>query len=331
MTPTTRRLAGLVVACLAATTLAGCAQIQTWTDQGPVGAAPSPAASATSASPSESPSTDPTPSQSASTTQTPSPTQSASSTASPSETPSATPSPSETPTASETPSPSPTPTESATPTASPSSTPSPTPTPTKTTPSALRYGDSGPEVRAVQRRLVELGYWLGVRDASFGPLTQQAVFAFQKSAGLQRDGVVGPKTRTALKKGIRPKPRLKGNGIEIDLDRQILMVVRKGKPTVVLNTSTGNGEEYTSSAGNQAIATTPTGRFEVFRGVDGKDDSDLGELWRPRYFHRGYAVHGSPAIPPYPASHGCARISDDAIDMIWDRGLMPIGATVLVH
>ncbi|MGB7820192.1 MAG: L,D-transpeptidase family protein [Ornithinibacter sp.] len=192
-------------------------------------------------------------------------------------------------------------------------------------------GDRGEKVLELQERLSELGYWLGTPDGRFGSLTQQAVWALQKSAGLSRDGVVGPRTTRALADGVRPKPTLKGDGVEIDLDRQVLLVVRGGTVRTVLNTSTGNGEKYTSTQGNPATAITPKGRFEVYRGVDGPLTNSLGELWRPRFFHRGFAVHGSPSIPPWPASHGCARLSNAAIDMIWSKDLMPIGATVVVR
>ena len=241
--------------------------------------------------------------------------------------------------------PTPTPTASATtsPTATPSQTPSPTPstkptrrpTPEPTvTPkprTTLLRGDSGPKVLALQRRLEELGYWLGAPDGSFGSLTQQAVWAVQKAAGLERDGVVGPRTQRALEAGVRPRATLRGDGVEIDLDRQLLLVVRGGAVRLVLNTSTGNGEEYTSTSGNRAIATTPRGRYSVYRAVDGPVTNSLGQLWRPRFFHRGIAVHGSSNIPPWPDSHGCARLSNAAIDMIWAQGLMPVGSRVVVR
>ena len=150
---------------------------------------------------------------------------------------------------------------------------------------------------ALQQRLKELGYWLGAPDGSFGSLTQQAVWAFQKSAGLKRDGVVGPKTLKALEAGIRPKATIGGNGVEIDLDRQILLVVRGGSVRTILNTSTGSGEEYTSTSGNRAIAVTPRGSYTVYRAVDGPVTNSLGQLWRPRFFHRGIAVHGSREHP----------------------------------
>ncbi len=232
-----------------------------------------------------------------------------------------------------TPTPSVTPTPVPTPTPSPTvTTPSPTPSPTRTVKprTSLRYGDQGEKVLALQKRLSGLGYWLGTPDGSFGSLTQQAVFAFQKAAGVSRDGVVGPRTKRALADGIRPRARLT-NGVEIDLERQLLLVVRDGRASMVLNTSTGNGEEYTSTRGNDAIATTPKGSFTVYRAVDGPLTNSLGQLWRPRFFHRGIAVHGSPNIPPYAASHGCARLSNAAIDMIWAADLMPIGSRVLVR
>jgi lipoprotein-anchoring transpeptidase ErfK/SrfK len=42
-------------------------------------------------------------------------------------------------------------------------------------------------------------------------------------------------------------------------------------------------------------------------------------------------MHGSPSIPPHPASHGCARLSNAAIDFIWAANLMPIGTPVWVY
>ncbi len=186
-------------------------------------------------------------------------------------------------------------------------------------------------MRELQERLSELGYWLEKPDGSFGALTQQAVYALQKAAGIRRDGVVGPKTTRALADGIRPEPTLEGDGVEIVLGRQLLLVVRDGEVRTILNTSTGNGEGYISTAGNHAVATTPKGRFTVYRAVDGPVTNSLGQLWRPRFFHRGIAVHGSGHIPAWPDSHGCARVSNAAIDMIWGSDLMPVGSRVVVR
>jgi lipoprotein-anchoring transpeptidase ErfK/SrfK len=69
----------------------------------------------------------------------------------------------------------------------------------------------------------------------------------------------------------------------------------------------------------------------VFRQVNALDRGPLGDLWRPKYFNGGIAVHGSPSIPGYPASHGCARVSNAAIDWIWSTNAVPVGTLVWVY
>ncbi|MFP2929888.1 peptidoglycan-binding protein, partial [Pyxidicoccus sp. 3LG] len=58
----------------------------------------------------------------------------------------------------------------------------------------LRPGARGEPVRALQQRLNQLGFNSGTADGAFGPKTEAAVKAFQKSRGLTADGIVGPKT-----------------------------------------------------------------------------------------------------------------------------------------
>jgi lipoprotein-anchoring transpeptidase ErfK/SrfK len=155
--------------------------------------------------------------------------------------------------------------------------------------------------------------------------------ALQKAAGLGRDGVLGPKTKKALAQGVRPHPRTtSGSAIEVDKDNQLVMVVVDGSLRYVLNTSTGSGRPYTSD-GHEYVATTPEGRFSVQRQIDWLRVSRLGELWRTKYFTGGYALHGSASVPGYPASHGCVRLSNSAIDFLWSSGSAPIGRTVWVY
>jgi len=179
--------------------------------------------------------------------------------------------------------------------------------------------------------LSALGYWLGNPDGKFGDSTEQAAYAFQKAAGLTRDGVVGPKTEAALKRGVLPRPRsTSGSVIEIDLSDDLMMFVNDGKLDYILNTSTGGGYRYTDD-GVTATAITPVGVFHISRQVDGMVTDSLGQLWRPKFFEGGFAIHGDGYVPAYPVSHGCARVSNEAIDWIWADNEAPIGTEVWVY
>ena len=227
---------------------------------------------------------------------------------------------------------SPSTTSSPTRTKAPAPTPSSTPSPKATEDTTLRPGDTGPRVAALQQRLTTLGYWNGTADGTYGHVTAQAVLALQKNAGLTRDGMAGPQTMAALEQGVLPTV---GPGapdrVEIDLAKQLLYVVRGGQVRWAINTSTGSGEVYRSSYGYDAVAVTPRGTFVVGRTYDGSETGALGTLYRPRYFNGGIAVHGAPHIPGHPASHGCARVSNAAMDLVWRENLMPVGSTVVVR
>ena len=61
----------------------------------------------------------------------------------------------------------------------------------------VRQGDRDHPVRTLQDLLRERGYSIAV-DGIFGPLTDQAVRAFQQATNLGVDGIVGPLTWGAL-------------------------------------------------------------------------------------------------------------------------------------
>lgn len=58
----------------------------------------------------------------------------------------------------------------------------------------------GEDVRALQERLLEMGYDVGRADGIFGPNTARSVAQFQREVGLQPDGACGPQTMHALKR-----------------------------------------------------------------------------------------------------------------------------------
>ncbi len=183
----------------------------------------------------------------------------------------------------------------------------------------------------LQQQLTALGYWAGAADGRFGGVTEQAVFALQKAAGLRVTGKVTAATESALRAGTRPRPRsASGRLIEVDLKRDLLMFVQDGHPQYTLNTSTGGGYVYYDQ-GVRSVARTPKGHFRTYRVIDGPRRSSLGLLIRPRYFTGGYAIHGDSSVPPHPASHGCVRVSNPAIDWIWSSNLDPIGTVVWIY
>lgn len=73
----------------------------------------------------------------------------------------------------------------------------PTPTPSPT-PSVLSSGSTGDEVKRMQQRLKELGFYTGEIDGDFGKGTKNAVMLFQKQHELEADGIAGSMTLTKL-------------------------------------------------------------------------------------------------------------------------------------
>jgi lipoprotein-anchoring transpeptidase ErfK/SrfK len=128
-----------------------------------------------------------------------------------------------------------------------------------------------------------------------------------------------------------------GDLIEVDKTRQLLHVIRGGKTLYTVNTSTGSDIPYTEPDRRNGGTTsgdshTPIGRYKVYHEYsDGWESGQLGELYRPKYFNGGIAVHGSNSIPNYPASHGCVRVSTAFMDHVWATDLMPRRSDVWVR
>jgi hypothetical protein len=156
----------------------------------------------------------------------------------------------------------------------------------------LSIGSRGPGVRALESRLRELHYALPRVDGSYGGDTVEAVLAFQKVNGLPWTGRADARLWRALSRATVPRARYGGDHIEVSKGRQYLFVVRDGRVQLVVHVSTG------------ATGNTPIGHWRVYRKVTGWD----WVLWYPMYFLRGFAIHGYPSVPAYPASHGCVRV-----------------------
>jgi N-acetylmuramoyl-L-alanine amidase len=178
---------------------------------------------------------------------------------------------------------------------------------------ALGPGSRGPSVLVLEQRLAELHYALRGVDGVYDEDTAEAVLAFQKVNGLLRTGRVEARLWRRLAHAGVPRALHGGDYIEVDKTRQVLFIVRGGHVAKVVHVSTG------------ATGNTPLGSWQVYRTVPGWD----WVLWYPLYFKGGFAIHGYPSVPAYPASHGCVRIPMWIAPSLFSaHGL---GTTVVVH
>jgi peptidoglycan hydrolase-like protein with peptidoglycan-binding domain len=71
-------------------------------------------------------------------------------------------------------------------------------TTSSTTTTESPYGGATLLTSVIQVELVALGYFEGAPDGILGPLTVEAITAFQTDAGITADGAYGPETYDAL-------------------------------------------------------------------------------------------------------------------------------------
>jgi len=125
--------------------------------------------------------------------------------------------------------------------------------------------------------------------------------------------LLGWMSRRQLMRAGVPRARYPGSHIEISKGRQVLYAVENGQVRLVVHVSTG------------ATGNTPLGHFHIYRKVIGWD----WVLWYPMYFKGGFAIHGYPSVPAYPASHGCVRIPMWIAPTLY--AMHSQGTTVVVH
>ncbi len=186
---------------------------------------------------------------------------------------------------------------------------------------SLSLGTTNPAVSDLAHRLAALHYAVPSFSPSFGDNFLQSVYAFQKVQGLERTGAVDAAFWARLASPRIPQPRYRqpADHLEIDKTHQVLYVVRGGEIALISPVSTAGIAGYY----------TPEGRFAIYRKVVGYDPSPLGVLLNPMYFVGGYAIHGNPSVPPYPASHGCVRVPNFVIFRLFSSE--PYGETVYVY
>jgi peptidoglycan hydrolase-like protein with peptidoglycan-binding domain len=185
------------------------------------------------------------------------------------------------------------------------------------------------QIKEAEGRLNELGYWTGPVDGVLDPATRSALIAFQKWEGRQITGKLTLDEIEAMRGGERPRPRDPGyEHVEVDVDRQVLILVNDRGSVRVLPVSTGSGETFID-LGQPSIAYTPRGRFVVYDKTYGWENGLLGSVYYANYITGGVAIHGYETVPTRPASHGCIRIPMFAAREV--SRLLKLGTIVLVY
>lgn len=182
----------------------------------------------------------------------------------------------------------------------------------------LQDGDTR-SFRCVEEQLHHQRYHVGAVNGRLDETTIGAFFAFQKVAGLTPDGVFGSESWRAMIAAPTIAPQrgdLTGDRVEVNIARQLILVVRGGEVEKIFHTSTGK-------------ASTPTirGVFNVYEKRNVRQSHNA--MYRPVFFIRGYAFHGYPEVPLQPASDGCMRMFDNDMDVMWDY--LPMGHTVATY
>lgn len=218
----------------------------------------------------------------------------------------------------------------------------------------LLLNSVGRKVYDLQYALLNLIYWLVLGNdpekTIFDYPTQQAVFAIQKVAKIKVDGIVGPNTINAINNNLVPPNNQEygyistkdtGRVININLNLDLLMIVDDGMLKYTFNTSTGSNKKYTihnppplykKQEGKTYDAITPCGKFTIIRETYGHNSGPVGVIISPKFFTFMFAIHGllpenydsaNPNkyynyCPSVNSSHGCVRLSNEAIYWIWN-------------
>jgi L,D-transpeptidase catalytic domain/Putative peptidoglycan binding domain len=161
---------------------------------------------------------------------------------------------------------------------------------------SLRPGARGPAVRLLQGQLARLGYVVGA-PGLYDARTARAVLAFRKVTGMARTEIATAEVFRRLARGggvFRVRFPSHGKHVEADLSRQVIALIRGVQVERIYPVSSGK-------------PSTPTirGHFRVYLKAPG---TNAKGMYMSSYFIRGYAIHGYPSVPVFPASHGCLRV-----------------------
>lgn len=154
----------------------------------------------------------------------------------------------------------------------------------------------GPKAKYFNDLLRQAGYHQKGKPRKVNWATRLALIAFRKVNRMRWSSRYSPRIYRMLLQGkgrFRPKHPKDGRHVEVDISRQVMALVRRGKAVHVFHVSTG-----------ASSSPTPTGRWRFYLrqpGYNGK------LMYYSVYYNGNYATHGFNPVPLYNASHGCTR------------------------
>ncbi|MBS1883189.1 MAG: L,D-transpeptidase [Actinobacteria bacterium] len=159
----------------------------------------------------------------------------------------------------------------------------------------LNPGECSDVVAAFKGHLAKMGYVSGGGNCFTARLGRE-VLAYRKVNDMDRTKKAGPglvKSVFEGKGGYHVKYPGAGEHAEVSLAKQVLVLIKDGKPFAIYPVSTG-----------KPSTPTITGHYSFYRQEPGYNSEGM---YYSFYWHNGYAVHGYAEVPNYAASHGCVR------------------------
>ncbi|MGN6275791.1 MAG: L,D-transpeptidase [Solirubrobacterales bacterium] len=160
---------------------------------------------------------------------------------------------------------------------------------------SLHPGECGKVVKGFKQDLAKMGYVSGGGSCFNGRLGRE-VLAYRKVNDMNRSQKAGAglvKRVFGGKGGYHVRYPKAGEHVEVPLGKQVLVMIKKGKPFAIYPVSTG-----------KPSTPTITGHYTFYRREPGYNSEGM---YYSFYWHNGYAVHGYAEVPNYAASHGCVR------------------------
>ena len=139
-----------------------------------------------------------------------------------------------------------------------------------------RQGSTGEQVRIIQTKLKNWGYYDGAVDGIFGSGTAEAVQYFQRKNGLTADGIVGPATLKAL--GMSTGGGGSGQESTVELLARVISAEARGEPysgQVAVGAVILNRVEHPSFPNTVAGVVYQPGAFTCM--VDGQIDQPVAD------------------------------------------------------